>query len=191
MVTAGPNICGTGFNYNDGGDVAWENATNIQADDTSYAVTGSMSANKYSQILRAKNFGFTIPAGSVITNVSFTYQRKASAENYIKENNVAMLDASGTPGTNKADTVTTWNNANENITKSGDGAYWGITLNPTLVNDADFGFQIKVNSTLAGMAERASVDYVSCTVTYIVGGVGLIGPGLCASQTLGGKVLIS
>ena len=166
MATAGPNICGTGFNYDDGGEASWWNATNIQADDTSYAVTDSMLANKYSQILRAKNFGFTIPAGSVITNVSFTYKRKSSGSGRILENNVAMLNASGSPGTNIADTVTTISASDENITKSGDGSYWGISLTSALVNDVDFGFQIKVKRNDTAGAYNAQVDYVSCTVTY-------------------------
>jgi hypothetical protein len=191
MATAGPNMCGTGSNYNDGGDAPWGNPHNIEADDTNYAITGAMTAGKYSQILRAKNFGFAVPSGSVITNVSFTYQRKATTASRIMENNVAMLDASGSPGTNVADTVTTIADSDENITKSGDGAYWGISLSSSLVNDADFGFQIKVKRNAVGTTENARVDYVSCTVTYVMGGTGLIGPGLCASQTLGGKVLIS
>ena len=166
MATAGPNICGTGFNYNDGGDASWGDATNIQADDASYAITGAMIANRYSQILRAKNFGFTIPAGSVITNVSFTYKRKSSSSGRILENNVAMLDASGSPGTNIADTVTTISTSGENITKSGDSAYWGISLTQSLVNDVDFGFQIKVKRNGIGPDENAQVYYVSCTVTY-------------------------
>ena len=140
MVTAGPNICGTGFNYNDGGDATWGSPGNIQADDTNYAITGSMTAGEYSQILRAKNFGFAVPSGSVITNVSFTYQRKASVASRIMENNVAMLDASGSPGTNVADTVTTIVDFDENIIKSGDGVYWGIFFLLSLVNDVDFGF---------------------------------------------------
>lgn len=156
MATAGPNICGTGFNYDDGGDVSWG----------SEAITGGMKANEYSQILRTKNFGFTIPAGSVITNVSFTYRRKAGNTARVMENNVAMLDASGSPGTNIADTVTTISASDENITKSGDGSYWGISLTSALVNDVDFGFQIKVKRNAGGTAEDARVYYVSCTVTY-------------------------
>ena len=166
MATAGPNICGTGFNYDDSGYDSWVNATNIQADDTSYAYTGGMPANQHSQILRAKNFGFTIPAGSVITNVSFTYQRKSYYSGRILENNVAMLNASGVPGTNIADTVTTWSNVDENITKSGDGSYWGISLTSALVNDVDFGFQIKVKRNATAGFDDVRVYYVSCTVTY-------------------------
>ena len=166
MATAGPNICGTGFNYDDGGSASWTNATNIQADDTSYAVTYVVAMNQYSQILRAKNFGFKIPAGSVITNVSFTYRRKADNAEGVMENNVAMLDASGSPGTNIADTVTTISASDENITKSGDGSYWGISLTSALVNDVDFGFQIKVKRNATVGTNNVQVYYVSCTVTY-------------------------
>jgi len=73
-----------------------------------------------------------------------------------------MLDANGAAGTNKADTSTYWDTSAEIITKSGDGSYWGITLSPALVNDIDFGLQIKVSGSNAS----AYVDYVSCTVTY-------------------------
>lgn len=98
--------------------------------------------------------------------MSFTYERKAGNTARVMENNVAMLNASGSPGTNIADTVTTISASDENITKSGDGSYWGISLTSALVNDVDFGFQIKVKRNAVGTIENALVYYVSCTVTY-------------------------
>lgn len=164
MSTAGPNICGTGSNYDDGADYEWEYPERIQLDDTLWAYC-NVGMLKYSQRLRAQNFGFSLPSGATVTNVSFSYERVASEASTFKEYNIAMLDASGTAGTNKADTSTYWSTTHEVITKSGDGSYWGISLSPALVNDTDFGLQIKVKTDRSG-TDYAAVNYVSCTVTY-------------------------
>lgn len=169
MSTAGPNMCGTGSDYNDGSGTAWSNPAYIQADDGNYATCAIIKQN-FSHMLKAQNFGFSIPLDATVINVSFSYQRKAYAANNIKEKTVTMLDASGSAGTDVADTSTTWTLSDVIITKSGDGSYWGITLSSSLVNDADFGLQIKLQNV--GTADTtALIDYVSCTVTYSLGGL--------------------
>lgn len=154
--------CGTGSNYNDGGDRVWASATNIQVDDGNYA-SSAMSAGEDSMALYAQNFGFAIPSSATITNVSFSYIRYTSSP-VVRENIIAMLDGDGTPSaTNNASLFVGFDTSDETITKSGDSAYWGLTLTPTLVNDTSFGLKIKAN---AGNTATAYVQYVSCTVTY-------------------------
>ena len=174
MSTAGPNSCGTGSNYNDGGDNAWSSPTNIQSDDSSYASV-ALGGAAYSQALYAKNFGFSIPTGATITSIKFTVKRKASMRYCITEYHIIMCDASGSPsGSDKADTSTKWSDANETIEKPsgatpGDSTYWGLTLTPELVNDADFGLKISARNTNMYMYQQtAYIQYVSCTVTYTV-----------------------
>lgn len=162
MSTAGPYKCRKGSEYDDGSTASWSNPGNITSDDESYAACKLQLTKTTSRILKAQDFGFSLPSAAVVTNVSFSYQRKASSKNYIREKNISMLDANGAAGTNKADTSTLWGTSDETITKSGDGSYWGIALSPALVNDIDFGLQIKVSGENSG----AYVDYVSCTVTY-------------------------
>lgn len=173
MSTAGPNSCGTGSNYNDGGDNAWSSPTNIQSDDSSYASV-ALGGAAYSQALYAKNFGFSIPTGATITSIKFTVKRKASMRDCITEYHIIMCDASGSPsGSDKADTSTKWSDANETIEKPsgatpGDSTYWGLTLTPELVNDADFGLKISARNTNMLNQQTAYIQYVSCTVTYTV-----------------------
>jgi len=171
MTTAGPNACGTGSNYNDGGDNVWSNPTNIQVDDTSVAATSTMDNGKTSQGLYAQNFGFAIASGATITNISFSYKRYAASANRVTESSIKMLDATGTPaGNEKADAVTYWSSAEETITKSGDGTYWGVSLTPALVNDVDFGLKIKA-TVLGSVSSHPHVQFASCTVSYTLGGV--------------------
>lgn len=175
MSTAGPNSCGTGSNYNDGGDVAWSSPTNIQSDDSSYAsvaLSGSGSSQAHSQALYAKNFGFSIPADATITSIKFTVKRKGVILS-ISEYHFIMCNASGSPsGSDKADTSTRWSGSDETIEKpsgatTGDSTYWGLTLTPALVNDADFGVMISVYNVSVN-PRTAQIQYVSCTVTYTV-----------------------
>ena len=163
MTTSGPTVCGTGTNYNDGGNVAWTAPALIEEDDGAIT-TSNLNNGQTSQMLKATNFGFTIPEGASVTDVSFSYQRRSNSTNRTREHTVAMLDAGGSAGTNKADTSTYWATSDETRTLNGDGTYWGITLTPTLCNDADFGIEIKVSSSSG--SSIACIDYVSCTVTY-------------------------
>ncbi len=172
MSTAGPNSCGTGSNYNDGGNTAWSSPTNIQSDDSSYAYV-ALGGLKNSQALYAKNFGFSIPADATITSIKFTVKRKGTAVS-ITEYHFIMCDASGSPsGSDKADTSTKWSSSDETIEKpggatTGDSTYWGLTLTPALVNDADFGVMISAHNTNGLSTSTAWIQYVSCTVTYTV-----------------------
>jgi len=171
MSTAGPNSCGTGSNYNDGEDDAWSSPTNIQSDDSSYASV-ALGGSANSQALYAKNFGFSIPAGATITSIKFTVKRKGTVVS-ITEYHFIMCDASGSPsGSDKADTSTKWSSSDETIEKpssgtAGDSTYWGLTLTPALVNDADFGVMISAHNVTVN-SRTAYIQYVSCTVTYTV-----------------------
>lgn len=167
MSTAGPNICGTGASSG-GGSVAWSNPTDIQADDTSWAVVSFPGAG-YSNYLKASHFGFAIPSGATITNISFSFARKASLTSRITEYLVKLLNTSGLTDGNNVGSGAFWTSPEAVTTVSGDATYWGVTLTPALVNDVDFGLAIEV-SAASGVAVTASVDYVSCTVTYTVPG---------------------
>jgi len=79
MSTAGPYKCMKGSEYNDGSISSWSNPGNITSDDESYAVCNILSGETTSRILKAQDFGFSLPSAAVVTNVSFSYQRKADS----------------------------------------------------------------------------------------------------------------
>lgn len=183
MTVVGPNACALGNSYADGGTTAWATPTNIYTDDTNYA-TANMPGDTLSRMLRAQQFGFAIPGGAVITNVSFGLKYKCTSFNQVDELKFYMLGADGLPaGNNKANTSTHWPYNTDGLkTLSGDATYWGLTLTPALINDNDFGIGIATRNRDA-TSNTAYVNYVSCTVTYEVsGGIGLVGSGLCGHR---------
>jgi hypothetical protein len=163
VSTAGPNACGT--TATSGSGASWSNPDNIKVDDSTYA-RSTIQEQGRTLYLHAKNFGFAIPTGSTITDVSFSYIRKTDAGlDCVHEYGVYILDVNGAiSGTNKA-AATFWTLSEVTVTKAGNGAYWGVTLTPDLINNVNFGVGISaINDVLA--TYYAYIDYVSCTITY-------------------------
>lgn len=190
MVDAGPNICRTGGDVDDGGDCAWSYPTSINADDDSYSSV-SLANGDTSHLLIAYNFGFAIPSKAIIANLAFTYQHHTNGITF-SENVIKIRDSAGAlAGNNKASG--NWGTSVADTTRSGNATYWGVTLTPTLINSTNFGLAIKLS--YSGSHKTAGVDYVSCTAAYTLPfSVGLIGKGLCGaspliSQTLTGRMV--
>lgn len=168
MTDLGPNFCGTGANYNDGGTTAWSNPTNIQGDTTSTAATCAPPSNgNTSQRLRASNFGFSgIPAGATITQILVEIERAASNNSRYTDTSVKLLvggvEAGAEKGLGTAWTTTkafysyTWNQA--------ECAAAGATV--AAIQAAGFGVSHKGTRT-ATQAVTASVYRVRITVSYV------------------------
>ncbi len=107
----GPNNSGTGSNVAGVGVTAWSNTSNIVSTNNSFA-TIVLESDNLSNYLQATNYGFSIPAGSVIDGIEVLINRKASQDagvgNYIKDNNVQILKGGVVQATNLAVTGTNW-----------------------------------------------------------------------------------
>lgn len=158
MTTTGDIIAGTGTSVTRGAGTAWTNPGNITANDGTTASCASGSSG--SAYLRASNFGFSIPANSLIQG--FTVKVDMAESSTGSETvSVQLVGAAGTAiGTAKtfsangtALTVYTTGTATD---------LWGTTgLTATDINDTDFGVYVWYTTT-----HSTTVDYISIDVNY-------------------------
>jgi hypothetical protein len=134
-------LCGTGANVNDGGATAWTSPTNIQADDGSNASNNPFTVGAITQKLVASNFGFTIPTGATITEVTVRLQvfiQTAGADTFT-EHTLQLSKNTGVTGysTNLA-SGTPWTGAATNR----DFVFTNLGDMPTEAEAEDAGFSV-------------------------------------------------
>ena len=159
MPTTIDTLPGTGESVDRAGLTAWTNPGNITANDGTVAnCTGSGS-----DYLVARNFGFSIPAGSTINGI---FVRVEAAENAGgTEALLAQLqdDAAALAGSSKANAIEGHLSGTTLTiyTYGGTSDLWGATLTPAIVNDADFGVRLWFATS-----HTVTVDHVTMAVTY-------------------------
>ena len=146
-------FCGTGAG------TSWTTPGNITADDNVDAFyAGAISVFP---ALKATNFGFTIPAGATIDNLSAIMGRYAITGIVIDNSVRWTKDNVVTVGAD-IDAGATWNAGTEQEnTLSGLG---GSSFTPAEINASTFGVWIVAEGT--DIDAEADVDYVKVTVTY-------------------------
>lgn len=157
---------GTGANNTGVGTLAWTNPANAQADDGSYATVTSAANNAVTNYLRATNFGFAVPAGSVVTGVRVEVELKGSVANTWRDTSVRLVKAGTGGGTSlhygavlpTSDAVWAYG--------SGQNDCWGNTLGVSDVNNSGFGVELSFTH-LTTTSSTVSVDYVKLTVYYV------------------------
>lgn len=168
MASAGPNFCGTGANSNDGGTTAWSTPTNIQGDTTTTAATCNIAANPgTSQLLRASNFGFSVPSGATITGVTVEIERSAVNANRHFDDTVKLLKAGSEVGSNQSTGVAI-PTTKAFATYGSSSSLWGTTLTDSEVNNSGFGVSFKINRN-SSQTTTTSVFRVRITVEYTQG----------------------
>lgn len=162
MASEGPRSPGTMANVARGGATAWANVNNAKVSDDVYT-TCAMTAS-YGDLLRATNFGFSIPIGATITGVVVEVENKCSVQ--IPTEMSATLMKAGTPG----GAVRIWNSpateAYNTLGSSGD--LWTNTLSPADVNASGFGVEITTNFGID--TTTVSIDHIRITVYYTESG---------------------
>ncbi|WP_290842198.1 MopE-related protein [Flavobacterium sp.] len=153
---AAANLTGTG-------SAAWSNPGNIVAAGTPYATatTGLFGSTNF---LYASNFGFSIPAGSIIVGIQVSINRQSSGNNTY-DNDVRLVKGGATTGSSEAIGIitATYPTSMGVANYGGTSDLWGATLTVADVNASNFGVAFS-SSSLAG--RTISVDYIRMTVTY-------------------------
>lgn len=162
--SSGPIYTGTGANFNDGGNTAWTNPTNVQGDTTSTAATVSLGTNGHSsQRLRASNFsGLNIPDGAFIDGVEVEVEAGSANNNRHYWNSVRLLVAGAETGFDKSDGSAINGKSIKTFGASTDD--WGAGLTSANVNDTGFGVSFKV--ARSGNATTTSLYRARITVYY-------------------------
>ena len=161
---AGPNNPTTATLVTTIGTNNWNNVNNIfQINDGQYSQV-SLSNGQISRYLRAGNFGFAVPANSVINGIEVRIHRMGNiSSGGIIDNVVTLVKGTAIVGANKANTGTIWNTSFETITYGGPTDLWGTTWTADEINSV-LATQISVRST--ANSRVAYVDNIRITVYF-------------------------
>lgn len=160
------------------GGPAWVNPSNAKSSNNSYATNTITAPGETSQEIKAKKFGFTLPAGAVPVGLVARVEGKVVlSERFAVTASVAQLliggEASGNALNLAAPTsVEAYQSA------GGSEVLWGLTPSKAQVEATGFGFQYHVAASKSeptvGDKSTAvfSVDHLELTVYYLVEGFG-------------------
>ena len=171
MASTAPTYTGTGANYNDGGNVAWTNPTNVQGDTTSTAATCNPGTINYtSQRLRCSNFGFTIPeANTTIDGITVEVEQYAATASRERWKSCKLLIAGAEAGSDLSDAAAI-PKSKAFKTFGGSAILWGLTPTPAQVNASGFGVSLKIEQYSSNSAivsfYRVRITVAYTTVSY-------------------------
>lgn len=150
MATAGPNLPSTGASFS---SPAWTSPGNITAEDGVFSTC--VEAGSASEELKGSGFGWSIPAGSVVSNVLFEMKAKVDAGTGSGFGYVFFNGGSpdGAQASATFDTVSTWRTCyNGDPASTFDARAIANTDNYSFIPD--------------GTAKTWSVDAYRVTITY-------------------------
>ena len=144
---------------------SWHNASNITASDDSDASI-DLPSGYSSELLEATQFGFALPAGSVIVGIKVYVEKARSAGGTIKDVVVRLLKAGSNTGVSKADAGSDWPTSDTEVEYGGSSDLWGTTWTEAEIEASGFGVQISCTNDGAG-SSTVSVDHIGIEVAYI------------------------
>jgi len=169
----GPKSPGTLANDAAAGTAAWSNPSNAASSNNSYATAaaafGEGFEEAHSQILKATNFGFAIPSGSVINGIVATIEGKASAGPAFLgtyDEDVRLVKGGVIGGANHA--AGGWPPSEFIATYGSNADLWGLAFAHSDINAANFGIAYRVGFYSAGGSPTVThfVDHITLTVYY-------------------------
>ncbi|MFH1608868.1 MAG: hypothetical protein ABH951_02530, partial [Patescibacteria group bacterium] len=163
-ATSGPNNGGTFTNDATIGTLAWTNPFNAQTLNGVYA-TAALTTGTTTQYLKATNFGFAIPAGSVINGIQVSITRDGAVGNKIKDSSLKLVKGGVIGGTDHS-AGASWANGDTLVTYGSTSDLWGLTWTSADINSSNFGFVISATAT---GSRTATIDNINITVTYTSG----------------------
>ena len=155
------NFAGTGVSIAGIGTTTWTNPAKITLDDN---IAATVDGN--SRYLRGTNFGFNIPAGSIINGITLDVKRKTSSttgSRWTRDNVVKLVKNNVIVGTDYGINTNYPNNTYATITYGSPNDLWGTSWTAADINNANFGaaFSVNINGPII-----VSVDFFRITVYY-------------------------
>jgi hypothetical protein len=155
------------------GFVSWSNVSNAQSSDNNRADAGfllGVLATVNTDYLKAENFNFSIPAGTVICGIEVGIERRGSGITIGSsiQDNIVRLEKSGVLAGSNYASATSWTGSDFKATYGGPTDLWGTTWTPAQINATNFGclLSAKLNSGLASVFLQAEVDYIEIVIYY-------------------------
>ncbi len=149
--------------------LTWNTPQNIKFKDSTYASATISPASGYSQYLYADDFHFSIPSSAVIQGISFGINKFVNtAVSEIFDDKVRLLiTGTGTLfGNNLASGLISWPHTTiTGIGYGSSGNLWGLTWNPSDVEQSGFGVVLQAKSP-SSFINTFNVDNISGNVYY-------------------------
>jgi len=162
------NSPGTIINDDVIGNRPWMYCDDAYTSNNEYARRAGLSAGGTSNILKATNFGFSVPSGATIDGIKVQIERDALGYPGVWDNLVRLVDHTGNyVGNNKAKSAA-WSKTESYISFGGSTNKWGETWTRAIINDVDFGVGLSVilDPADGGDPHTALVDHIRITVYY-------------------------
>ncbi len=126
---------------------------------------------KIGQKLTLSNWGFTLPKGSVVEEITIMLEGRSEGEGCVHEIEVSLTGSSGENLgmnlANKANSKNAWSmNGNRKWTYGGKISKWGISANEDLVNSPHFGIAFQLSNNLNDGPFTAVINDISIKIKY-------------------------
>jgi protocatechuate 3,4-dioxygenase beta subunit len=151
---------------------SWRNPAHVFFNDRQYASV-QLDGNKFSRVLRIRNFRNNIPPGSVIHGITLNVYGKSDNALSLDENVIALTGPDGVrKGGNKANAAwlqKPWmakaDGSDGKWCYGGPKDVWGTTWTAEEVNHPDFGVEIQLRNMFA-QAVSVQLDHVEILIHY-------------------------
>ena len=169
MADTGWKSPGTVVNDSSVGTVAWSNPDNVKTSDNSYAQVGESINSLSTYYLKTTNFGFNIPIGSTINGILIEVEKRAPEaddSSWVIDNSIKIVKSDGSFGTtNKADSLTRWENSDSYVSYGSDSDLWNESWTVSDINNSNFGVVISASLTV-DHSVTAQIDHIQMKVYY-------------------------
>jgi hypothetical protein len=147
-------------------DNSWTSEGNVGADDATYAsvTADSFDSGDYSYVLRATDFGFSIPADRTIQGIKVEIERYCGAGSARDALVQLTKNGSARVGNSKADTSNNWSGSVGVATYGGETDLWGATWTRDEINASTFGVHLAARAYSDNT--DIYVDFIRITVYY-------------------------
>ena len=168
MADTGWISCGTAESIDRDGKGSWDNPTNAETQNDTYAYE-DISKTTYTDWLRATNFGFSIPSGTV-DGIEVGIDWYAEDTN-VDEDSIRLVSGAVVAGDDKSVGANLPTSDTDSYSEYGGAADgWNAGLTYEDINDSTFGVQFSVANDHAGQARQCRIDHVQIKITYTEAG---------------------
>lgn len=166
QVTDGPRSASTASNIAlTGSASSWTDPSNSLVSDNQYATASFPVNGDYSDHLQVTDFGFNLPASSVILGILVEVEHYGDR---VKDNQIRIVKG-GTIGSSDRSLTNNWPNSDTGsyFQYGGSTDLWGEAWTESDINATNFGFAISARRVGGGPSTAtALVDHIRITVYY-------------------------
>jgi len=165
MADTGWVTAGTGTTSGSG-DKSWVNASNVTADDASYAQVTNIDEEESSNLLVGHNFGLSVPSGATIDGIEIKIEWYGGSPRSTIDNIAKLRKGGSSSGIDNNSKNNNPSFSAQTVTYGNSTDLWGTTWSDAQVTAEDFGFEFGVVEDENDDNNEVYVDYIAVKVHY-------------------------